>query len=214
MTKKDTVYQIVLERILYLEYQPGQILNEKSLSDEFKISRSPVKEILNRLNLEEFIRIIPRTGSMVTEIEFSRIMNIYQVRFEMEAFEAKLAVGNFQEQHCDKLEEMIQKCRTLSKDKDTKALTRIDIALRDIIHEAAGNPVLAKLSDQLYFQTFRLWYSVLSQSGWLEEVDSVKTEINQVLNSISSNTPDSLIEIRQSQLMAHFDRLRKKFLGN
>lgn len=214
MSIKDQVYQTVLDRILFLEYKPGEILNEKILADEFNISRSPVKEILNRLALEEFIRIIPRTGSMVTEIEFSRIMNIYQVRFELEAFEARLAAERFETEHCQQLENMYQACHHLLKNKDTRALTQIDISLRNVIHAAAGNPVLAGVSDKLYFQTFRLWYSVLSQSGWIEEVESVKAELKQVLDSITSDKPEALIEIRRSQLLAHFERLRRKFLGN
>jgi DNA-binding transcriptional MocR family regulator len=46
---KETVYQTIRKRILHIEYQPGQILNEKVLAEEFEVSRSPIKEVLNRL---------------------------------------------------------------------------------------------------------------------------------------------------------------------
>jgi DNA-binding FadR family transcriptional regulator len=52
-----------------MEYTPGQILNEKVLAKEFGISRSSIKDVLYHLEWEQFVRVIPRTGSMVTEIE-------------------------------------------------------------------------------------------------------------------------------------------------
>ncbi|MFN2435685.1 MAG: GntR family transcriptional regulator, partial [Desulfotignum sp.] len=84
------MYQILRERILYMEYHPGQILNENVLAQEFQVSRSPVRNVLNRLEWEQLVRIIPRTGSMVTEIEFNKIMHVFQVRFECEVLEIQL----------------------------------------------------------------------------------------------------------------------------
>ncbi|MCD4721947.1 MAG: GntR family transcriptional regulator [Desulfobacula sp.] len=210
---KDTVYKTIRKRILYLEYQPGQILNEKILAEEFGVSRSPIKDILNRLEWEQFIRVIPRTGSMITEVEFSRIMNIYQVRFEIESFEASLAESQFSSKHCNQLKDLLHACNNLFDKKDPKALTKIDISLRDIIHDSAGNPVLADVSDKLYAQTFRLWYSVLSKGGWQEEVTSVKTEVKKIIEWSSSGKPNGLVKIRKTQLLNHFDRLSRKFLG-
>ncbi|WP_299983765.1 GntR family transcriptional regulator [Desulfobacula sp.] len=210
---KDKIYQTIRERILYLEYKPGQILNENVLAKEFEVSRSPIKDILNRLEWEQLVRVIPRTGSMVTEIEFSRIMNVYQVRFEMESFESNLAKGNFSSKHNRQLEEMYNACNRLLDEKDTKALTKIDMAFRDIIHEAAGNPVLADVSDKLYSQTFRIWYSVLAQNGYQDEVKAVQTEVKKFMDCLASGNTDELVGIRKTQLFNHFERLRHKFLG-
>lgn len=210
---KDTIYQTIRERILYLEYKPGQILNEKVLAEEFDVSRSPIKDILNRLEWEQFIRVIPRTGSMVTEIEFSRIMNVYQVRFEMESFETNLAKGNFSSIHTRQLCDIHDTCSRLIDEKDPKALTRVDIALRNIIHEAAGNPVLADVSDKLYAQTFRIWYSILTQNEYKDEVLAVQTEVKQIMDCLASGNIDEVVEIRKTQLIKHFGRLRRKFLG-
>ncbi|OGR13903.1 MAG: hypothetical protein A2277_13515 [Desulfobacterales bacterium RIFOXYA12_FULL_46_15] len=210
---KKTIYQTVRDRILYLEYSPGQILNEKVLAMEFGISRSPVKDVFNRLELEQMVRVIPRTGSMVTEIEFSRIMNVFQVRFEIESFEAGLAEAQFSSKHIAQMNELNDNCKTLLDQEDKKALAQIDASLRGIIHDAAGNPVLADVSDRLYSQTFRLWYSVLAKSDWQEEVMAVKKEFEKILEYFSSNGSNEFRVIRRTQLMNHFERLRQKFLG-
>lgn len=210
---KDSIYQTLRKRILYLEYKPGQILNEKVLAEEFAVSRSPIKDVLNRLEWDQFIRVIPRTGSMVTEIEFSRIMNAYQVRFEIESFETNLAKEKFTPTHSKQLEELYHACGSLIENKDPIALTEIDIALRNIIHDAAGNPVLADVSDKLYSQTFRIWYSVLAQNEYRDEVEAVQIEVKKILDCLTSGNTDEVVEIRKNQLLNHFDRLRRKFLG-
>lgn len=210
---KKTVYQTMRDRLLYLDYKPGQILNEKVLAKEFGVSRSPIKDVLNRLEWEQLVRVIPRTGSMVTEIEFSKVMNIYQVRFEIEAFEARLAGEQFSSKHNAQLKVLHDNCKKLLTEKNRKALTEIDASLRDIIHDAAGNPVLAEVSDRLYSQTFRLWYIVLGKRGWREEVTSIIKELERLLDCFSSGNLKKLGEIRRGQLISHFERLRHKFLG-
>ena len=210
---KKTLYQTVRDRILHLEYSPGQILNEKVLAEEFDISRSPVKDVFNRLEWEQLVRVIPRTGSMVTEIEFSRIMNVFQVRFEIEAFEAGLAEAQFSSRHLIQMKDLDDTCKELLDKEDPRALAGMDASLRQIIHDAAGNPVLADVSDRLYSQTFRLWYSVLAKSDWQEEVMAVKKEYEKILAYFSSNPSNAFGSIRRTQLMDHFERLRQKFLG-
>jgi len=177
------------------------------------MSRSPIKDVLNHLEWEQFVRVIPRTGSMVTEIEFSKVMNIYQVRFEIETFEARLAGDKFSAKHIEKLKILYDNCTKLLHKENHKALTKIDTSLRDIIHDAAGNPVLAKVSDRLYWQTFRLWFTVLSTGGWHEEVTAVINELENFLESFSVGNIKKMDEIRKSQLTSHFERLRQKFLG-
>lgn len=210
---KKTLYQTVRDRILHLEYSPGQILNEKVLAEEFGISRSPVKDVFNRLEWEQLVRVIPRTGSMVTEIEFSRIMHVFQVRFEVEAFEAGLAEAQFSSRHLKQMKDLDDTCKGLLDKEDPRALAKMDASLRQIIHDAAGNPVLADVSDRLYSQTFRLWYSVMAKSDWQEEVMAVKKEYEKILAYFSSNPSNAFGSIRRTQLMDHFERLRQKFLG-
>ncbi len=210
---KENIYNTLRERILYLEYKPGQILNEKVLADEFGVSRSPIKEVLSRLEWDQFIRVIPRTGSMVTEIEFSRIMNVYQVRFEIESFETNLAKEKLSTEHGKQFEHLHGTCQRLIEEKNPRGVTEIDIALRNILHDAAGNPVLADLSDGLYFQTFRVWFSILAQNEYQDEVAAVQIELKKIMECLISGDKNDLVTIRRTQLINHFERLRRKFLG-
>jgi len=207
-----SVYSIIRDRILYLEYEPGQILNEKILAQEFEIRRTPVRDVLNRLEWDQLVRIIPRTGSMVTEIEFGNIMNVFQVRFELADMEGRLAAEQFTPKHISTHERLRHDCDALLDNKDRKTLSGIDRAFRNVILEAAGNPVLAEVSDRLYAQTFRLWYFVMDKGGWNEEVLAVKGELEGLLKIISNGTALELGKDRKAWLVKHLERLRDKFL--
>ncbi|MCF8113922.1 MAG: GntR family transcriptional regulator [Desulfotignum sp.] len=210
---KNSIYQIMRDRILFMEYQPGQILNEKILGEEFGISRSPVRDVLNRLEWEQLVRIIPRTGSMVTEIEFSKIMNVFQVRFESEPFETQLAGDQLNKTHLDILAEQAKKCDSLFDNKNRKALAEIDFAIRDMIHNAAGNPVLKEVNERLYTQTFRLWYVVMDKGDWNEEVKSMAEEVDEMSDLIVSKNTGQFGDVRRKRINKHFERLRQKFFN-
>ena len=211
---KNTIYKIIRDRILYLEYPPGQILNEKMLGEEFGISRSPVSNVLNRLEWEQLVRIIPRTGSMVTEIEFGKIMHVFQVRFECEVFENQLAGEQLSASHLPVIEEISDRCRALFDKKDRKKLAAVDFALRDMIHDAAGNPVLKEVSDRLYAQTFRLYYGAMDKGDWNEEVMSMTEEIDELSDLIRTGNTQDLGAVRRKRITGHFERLSKKYFNN
>ena len=208
------MFNVLRERILYMEYQPGQILNENMLAQEFGVSRSPVRNVLNRLEWEQLVRIIPRTGSMVTEIEFNKIMHVFQVRFECEVLEIQLAANQLGESQRILLQEIKNRCAALFGNKDRKALAAVDADLRNIIHEAAGNPVLKEISDRLYTQTFRLWYGAMDKGDWNEEVSSMVQEIGNLTDLIHDRNTKSMGSFRRKVLTDHFDRMRRKFFTN
>ena len=210
----NTIYEIMRDRILYMEYPPGQILNEKVLGEEFGISRSPVRDVLNRLEWEQLVRIIPRTGSMVTEIEFSKIMNVFQVRFECEPFESQLAGDQMNGNHLDIFQELKKECDALFDNKNRKALAAVDFAIRDIIHDAAGNPVLKEVTERLYTQSFRLWYVVMDKGDWNEEVRSMSDEIDELSDLIVTGNTKQFGAVRRNRIKIHFERLRQKFFNS
>jgi DNA-binding GntR family transcriptional regulator len=205
------MFNILRDRILYMEYHPGQILNENMLAQEFGVSRSPVRNVLNRLEWEQLVRIIPRTGSMVTEIEFNKIMHVFQVRFECEVLEIQLAAKQLDDSHLDQLTEIKERCAALFDNKDRKALVAVDADIRNMIHDAAGNPVLKEISDRLYTQTFRLWYGAMDKGDWNEEVASMVEEIGNLSDLIRDRDTKSMGMFRRKVLTDHFDRMRRKF---
>lgn len=213
----EQIYTVVKDRILFLEYAPGQILNENVLAKEFGVSRTPMRDVLNRLEWEKLARVIARTGTMVTEIKFEHMMNIYRARFEIEGLAGSLAAEHITEKHLEQLNAVKKRCATLlennDRETDKRKLVEIDKDQRKIIYDALRNPVVAELSQSLYEQTFRLWFITLDNCDWQVEVQSVMEEIGSMGDALSKNDPKMAFKIKKQFLIDHFERIKTKFLG-
>ena len=209
----EELHRIIQDRILFLEYEPGQILNEKVLAKEFGISRTPLREVLNRLEWEQLVRILPRTGTMVSEIEYQKIMNVYQVRLEIEAMAGRLAAEHITPDHLERLAALEDRCAALSGDMDKRALITIDAGFRAILHEAADNDVLGQMSAYLYHLTIRLWYVTIDRKHWEEELRSFIDEIRQSRVILRNRDTEGMAELRRTALLNHLERIRSRFLG-
>ena len=207
------IYQEIKRRILFLEYAPGQILNENVLAKEFGVSRTPMREVLYRLSWEELARIIPRTGTMVTEIEFQKMMQTYQTRLGIEGELGRLCAELATDDHREQIRTIRQDCEALKDQKKPAALVEIDRRFRRILYEAAGNAVLESVSEQLYTLTFRLWYTTLGKGEWQEEVGEMLNEIDATLACMETGDAVEMARLRRDVLVRHFDRIRAKYLG-
>lgn len=207
------IYREIKRRILFLEYGPGQILNEHTLAAEFGVSRTPMREVLYRLAWEQLARIIPRTGTMVSPIEFETMMHAYQARLGIEGEVGRLCAELATDDHLAALAQLHGECTVLADDKHPGALVKIDRRLRHVVHEAAGNPVLEAVSDQLYTLTFRLWYVTLDKGDWRQEVREMREEIEATQAGMRARDGSRTAQARRQALVRHFDRIRGKYLG-
>jgi len=211
-TMNVEIYNEIRNRILFLEYSSGQILNEKVLADEFGVSRTPLREVLCRLEWEQLVRILPRSGTMVTEIEFHKMMNIFQVRLEIEALAGRLAAEMITPGHLESMEQLKKDCQVLSDQRNQKGLAMIDFSLRKILYNAGNNNVLREISNQLYSLTFRIWFVIMGHGDWTEEVQAMTNEIRDTLTVLSRRNPIEVGEARKSVLLHHVERIKRKFL--
>lgn len=206
------IYNAIKARILSLQYPPGTILNEKNLAAEFNVSRTPLRAVLSRLEADELVRVLPRTGTMVTEIEFQKIMHTFQVRLGIDEMIGTLAADHVRAETIEQLLTLREQCRTLLDNKNRSVLLEIDREFKKIMNESTDNPVLTQISEALYNHTSRLWGIVLEKGDWNEEVQSVYDEISLTITALQTNDQE-LGKLRRQLLMKHIERIRAKFIG-
>jgi DNA-binding GntR family transcriptional regulator len=210
------IYKQLHQRILFIEYEPGQILKEQALAEEFGVSRTPLRTVLFRLEWEHLIKILPRTGVQVAELELNRIMNVYQARLELEEVIGRLAAERFTPQHLESLDGLMKDCDRLVDHKDPKALAAIDFSIKALFLDVAGNPYFKEISDRLYALTFRLWYFnmlKMNTESWQIEISTVKKELSELLAILSRSHPTEVGIARKKHLLEHLERIRSQFLG-
>src|SRR3712207_2877641 len=87
----DRTYLALRDRIVTLKLPPGAVLREQDLMQELHIGRTPLREAVKRLELEDLVAVRPRRGTYVTEIHISDIVRITELRTELEGYAAELA---------------------------------------------------------------------------------------------------------------------------
>ncbi len=210
------IYNQLRERILFLEYEPGQIFKELDLADTFKVSRTPLRTVLSRLEWEHLVKILPRTGVLITELELNRITDVFQARLEVEEVIGRLAAERFMPGSLSVFATLIEDCDRLLDHKDPRALAEIDGRLKSWFSREAANQYLTEVSERLYTLTFRLWYFNMvrmNANDWRCEVMSVREEIRELSELLGENDPQRVGSVLKNHLTKHTARLRENFLG-
>ncbi len=210
------IYHTLRQRILYLTYAPGQILKEQDLAAEFKVSRTPLRTVLFRLEWEHLVKTLPRTGILVMELELNTITHVFQARLELEAVIGVMAAERFTPQHLNQLNLYFNGCDQHLDHKNPQALGALDMGIKQLFHGAAANPFLAEMSDRLYALTFRLWFFnmvKMDHQAWNQEVVAIKEDLTDLSALLTRGTPEQVGRARKEHLLKHLKRIRSQFLG-
>ncbi len=202
---------MVRDRILSMEYKPGEILNEQKLAKEFGVSRTPLREALTKLEWEKLVRVLPRTGSMVTEVEFQKMVHVFKIRFELEDLAGHLAAENVREEHLNQLLTLKQECEQIEGEIDHTTLATIDKKLRKIVYNAADNDILTEISDFLYSLTQRLWSLMFKRGNWKGELEAIIHEMDLTHKVLSEGNPKKAGDTRRRLLDEHVQRIKGNF---
>jgi len=81
----DQIYQTLSEEILRFDHKPGDLLSEHYLCERFSISRTPVRSVLQRLQENGLVQILPRKGSIVTRLNYDIINQLIYQRVAVES---------------------------------------------------------------------------------------------------------------------------------
>lgn len=187
LSLQEQAYLAIKSSILTLAFSPGTQLLESELADQLKISKTPVRDALQRLSREKFVEIIPRKGVYVTKVTVKDIKEVSEIRSSLVGLAAKRATSIVTEQD-------IFKARTILEEGD-RALERGDdeswLQYNNQFHawllEHSNNQFLSNLLQGLdeYFE--RIQRLAASVPGELLESNK---EHYAILDSISTRDPN------------------------
>jgi len=181
--EKLNIYDSLKDRITLLDYEPGQLIREKDLMEEFQVSRTPVREALIRLQSDELVRMVPSSGTFVTEVSFVQLRDTFEVRAHLILLAGELAAVRITHDELLQLEGLIQ---NLKNETDTKAIMRLDLEIHSLINQATRNSVLAKILGNLRNQTVRIWS--LAPKGH-EYFRNIVADFEDLLETLQNRDP-------------------------
>lgn len=160
ITLSDRVYQIVRRRILQRELSPGSFIREQEISDATGVSRTPVREALNRLASQEFLERVPHRGFRVPDNPWEMLLDVYPIVTSLEFLAGELALDQIEPADVERLRELNRQLRAAGTRGDERAMAELNNAFHHVFSERSGNQRLCDLLDQLREQVAILdvWY--------------------------------------------------------
>jgi len=140
-------YSLILDAIDEGLFQPGARLVESELADQFGVSRTPIREALQRLETQG---VLTRDGRSlgISSLSHDQMGELYVVRAELEGLSARLAAQHAAPEEVRVLQEMVAADRQLLG--DPKALARANRVFHRQIHKAGHNRYLIQQLTTLY----------------------------------------------------------------
>jgi DNA-binding GntR family transcriptional regulator len=179
---KQSIYQQLRERIIFQELKPGEFLNETRLASELGVSRTVLREILQRLIADGLLLATPGQGVHVQGIDLLMLKSAYEMRVPLEGLAGRLAAERAQPVHIQALEKLIAQGEEAAQQKDYRQMARLDWEFHRVIGEAVRNELLASTLLRLLMPFNRLWYIAMVDHGkignfvqeWREVVAALK----------------------------------------
>lgn len=164
----ELAYRKIRQAIVEGRYQPGQRLIEQRISEEFELSRTPVRESLRRLDAEGLVIIERNRGAVVRPITKNEILDMYELRSRLEALSAERAASRVTAEDLAELDEAIAEFDAGLNAKgipDLEVVRRVDVAnyrFHNALLRMADNPRLSHLlagfvDMPLVFQAMRVF---------------------------------------------------------
>ena len=154
----NEIYNILKNRIIKIEYEPGIILNEVDIGNEFQISRTPIREIFQKLSNDKLLKIIPRYGAQVAHIDFKYMKSVFELTRDLDSLATKLCIDNISQKEIEKLEAIMEKLHNYNIQKDYQEAILEDEKFHQIILKNSGNICLEEILSNLHVHTERLWH--------------------------------------------------------
>jgi DNA-binding GntR family transcriptional regulator len=147
------------EMIVSLELAPASIWSEAELSAKLGIGRTPVREALQRLEVDHLVRILPRHGAQITEINVAEQLLLLELRRELDRLIATNAARRSTAQERSQLLKMAERLEALATEGDeVLAYLRHHYELKNFLAGCARNPFVARAVIPCYAMSRRFYY--------------------------------------------------------
>ena len=177
----DRAYLELRDRIVTLHLPPGTVLREDELMTEMGTGRTPLREAVKRLALENLVEVQPRRGTFVTAVAAADIQSITEVRAELEAYAAELAALRLDPETRTKAEALVHELEELDGGGDQERLMRFDERIHRFTWEAAHNPYLTQTLERYFTHSLRIWYLVLDRVPTLGHAVHDQTQLLEAI---------------------------------
>jgi DNA-binding GntR family transcriptional regulator len=152
-----------------LELQPGTVLSIGELAEQFKISRTPVRDALLLLEKDDLVTLIPHKGAKVTEITAKDVKEMYELHIALECYAVRVVAPMLTVQELDRLSQLIQTSRQALDAQQYLVASDLGREFHDVFVQKLANRRLTSYLQDLDILYTRLRHYSALMPGRLEK---------------------------------------------
>lgn len=186
----EKAYELLVRKITRLEVEPGSVLVEKSLMEEFGIGRTPIREAMQRLAIERLVDHLPNRGMLVSGITASGVQQIYEFRSVLDGYAASLAATRATPEQVRELGLLHKKLLRATEDDDINEYVDLDRQFYRVLSAAAHNTLVADSIPRIFNLHLRLWFFISRKlGGWHAIAASHEEMTKAVVDALARRNP-------------------------
>ena len=154
--RKNRCFDDLKRRVLQLEIAPGTPLDEMALSVTYGLSRTPLREVLQRLSGEGYVFIAANRGASVSSMDMNIMRSFFQTAPLIYSAVSRLAAENAVSHQIIALKKIQSRFRKAVRQDATTDMSMLNHSFHEVIGTMAGNPYLLPSLNRLLIDHTRM----------------------------------------------------------
>jgi DNA-binding GntR family transcriptional regulator len=199
-------YGRLLDAIVSLRLRPGSYVSESELSELIGVGRTPVREAVQRLSMEEFCDVLPRRGILIVPVDLDRQMDIQEMRAQLEPAAARMAAERISDLDEETLRKLLREQQDAD-DSDETVIADIDETMHVSVAAASKNELMSRTLAPLYAHSRRHWN--MQKRRGLKDPAAIKEDWEEIVEAICRRDA----EAAERTMRVHVEAGRTALLG-
>lgn len=202
-------YQKIKSQILSGNFHLGTHLSESKLASMLKMGRSPIREAVQRLRHEGFVKVVPRKGIFLEAFSSSEIEQIYEMAEALEGLAVKLATERASQDEIQELKTTVERMKTALAEDNKEAWMEADSEFHRLVLKFAGNKYITKAMTIINDRINRIRHIYLQVIDQPIESTREHEMIAQVIADRKPELAKKIMEQHLQNVRAHHTRIFK-----
>lgn len=207
-TAKENAYIQIQQWIIDGTLHPAEKLNDNELAKALGVSRTPIRESLQLLEVDGFVEMFPGKATQVTEVVKESITDLLPPLAALQALSAELAIPHLTDETIALLESTNERFAVAVQTKQSFSALKIDEEFHQIIVDAANNPYISSMVAMLQAHVRRLFFhnSIVLTISSIEE----HAQIIELLKKRDGLTVSKIMRENWLRAIEEFHSLHQK----
>jgi DNA-binding GntR family transcriptional regulator len=203
----DQIYERLRMGIIIGTLEPGERIVELDIAEMMGTSQGPVREALQRLELDGLVYKQARSATTVTSATRGEILELFKIRCLIESFAIKRVTPTISAEQIQELEFLVEKMKLAGAQSDMFSLTESDMLFHRQICVWSGSSALHRSWDPLYGQIQR--FVVQTHKNYFESLTDLAETHYPIINALRNRQADVASRIIEEHVMLIWSKIEQ-----